>query len=145
VGFIPGLNRSTDEFDISEGYVIASYVGYDDNRPMKGRHMNLSGAAGALPLWIDTSNKIVNSQEYTKDLQFAALAFMNQSAPLTNNRDLNPINISLVTGLPLSGNDEEDTYADVTEVYAAIERNGAILIPRRAFQPLNGVNYGNEN
>ena len=36
IGFIPGLRKNSGKFSFDTGYVIGSYVGYDDNRPMKG-------------------------------------------------------------------------------------------------------------
>ncbi|MFC1869135.1 hypothetical protein ACFL0H_13535, partial [Thermodesulfobacteriota bacterium] len=140
VGFVPGLNKETGGFDIREGYVIASYVGYDDNRPMKGRHVTIYGASGALPLWIDTSNAIVNSQGYKKGLQAADLAFDIQSAALLNDRELNPVNISSVTGLPPEINGE-GIPADVIEVYSNVEVGRGTLTLKRLLEPLTGVNH----
>ena len=38
-----------------EGYTIAAYVGYDDNRSMKRGSFKVQGASGALPVWIATA------------------------------------------------------------------------------------------
>lgn len=35
-----------------EAYTLVSYVGYDDNRPMKHGATRLAGASGALPVWM---------------------------------------------------------------------------------------------
>jgi membrane peptidoglycan carboxypeptidase len=55
VGFVPGPNKESGEMGLEDGYVVASYVGYDDNRPMKSRHISIYGSAGALPLWLFNS------------------------------------------------------------------------------------------
>ncbi len=99
VGLIPGPKEDSGHLDIQEGYVIASYVGYDDNRPMKGQFINIYGASGALPLWIDTANAIANSQDFKKNMQIADLAFDSQSVPLINNKELQSIIISSKNGL----------------------------------------------
>jgi penicillin-binding protein 1A len=138
VGIIPGLDPDTGRFDVEQGYVIASYVGYDDNRPMKGKNINISGASGALPLWIDTANSTVNSPEYKKGLRLADLAFILQSAPLLADNSMNPVKVSETTGLPrLTG--EEDFSSGSIEVFSHIETEGAFLAFKRDFEPLKGV------
>ena len=44
VGFIPGLQKNPNQLDNQKGYVIASYVGYDDNRTMKSKNVTIYGA-----------------------------------------------------------------------------------------------------
>jgi cell division protein FtsI/penicillin-binding protein 2 len=143
VGVIPGLERNKGEFDIDEGYVVASYVGYDDNRPMKGRHINIYGSSGALPLWIDTCNVIANSSGYKEGLQVADLAFLTQSGPLLADRTLSPAKVSLITGLPFAVR-EEEASSEVIEVYSDISTDGDVLTLKRAFEPLKGI-YNDNN
>jgi len=52
LGFAPAHDGS--DFAVSGGYVVGSYVGYDDNRPMSQGRIRLAGASGALPAWILT-------------------------------------------------------------------------------------------
>ncbi|MEM6927438.1 MAG: transglycosylase domain-containing protein, partial [Myxococcota bacterium] len=52
VGFVPG--STARGFVAAEGRIVASYVGYDDNRPMKRGRIRISGASGALPAWMGT-------------------------------------------------------------------------------------------
>ena len=102
---------------------------------MKGRHITIYGASGALPIWIDTSNAIVNSKGYKKGLQAADLAFDIQSAGLLNDRNLSPVTVSAVSGLPpkVTG---DGMSAEVIEVYSDVETGGGSLTLRRAFEPL---------
>ncbi|MEZ4316560.1 MAG: transglycosylase domain-containing protein [Myxococcota bacterium] len=52
VGFAP---HATDAgYSLDGGFVVAAYVGYDDNREMKNGGIRLAGASGALPSWIWT-------------------------------------------------------------------------------------------
>ncbi len=137
VGFVPGMKTETGGFDLDEGYVIASYVGYDDNRSMKGRHFTVYGASGALPLWIETSDAVVNSGGYRHGLQEADLIFGAQAAaPVLEGLD--PVKISPVTGLPIPEK-ETDSEPGVT-IYSDLDRNGARIVPKRLFQPWAGVN-----
>jgi penicillin-binding protein 1A len=144
VGIIPALDPDTGRFNVERGYVIASYVGYDDNRPMKGKNINISGASGALPLWIDTANVIVNSREYKEGLRLADLAFILQSDPLLVDKSMNPVKISGNTGLPLLTG-EEDLSSRTVEVFSHVETEGAFLEFKRDFEPVKGVYYEGEN
>jgi membrane peptidoglycan carboxypeptidase len=107
VGFVPGPDKTSGEIGLENGYVVASYVGYDDNRPMKSRHISIYGSAGALPLWIDTVNMIVNSPNYRKGLQMADLVFDAgvEQTPLSQEA-LQRVSVSPKSGLPVTGRDE---------------------------------------
>jgi membrane peptidoglycan carboxypeptidase len=52
LGFAPGAED--DGYTLESGFVVAAYVGYDDNREMKNGRIRLAGASGALPAWIAT-------------------------------------------------------------------------------------------
>ncbi|MEN0064708.1 MAG: transglycosylase domain-containing protein [Myxococcota bacterium] len=47
VGFVPAAQDKG--YDAASGHHIGVYVGYDDNREMKGRGLRVSGSVGALP------------------------------------------------------------------------------------------------
>jgi membrane peptidoglycan carboxypeptidase len=131
-GFIPDIQKGG--FSLDKGYVIASYVGYDDNRPMKSPYLTIYGASGALPIWIDTANTIVNSDEYKKDVEIADLAFNIDASPLVKSGILSPVKISSVSGLPLPAGYDADP--DAVEVYSNIDNSEGDLTLKRVFEPL---------
>jgi penicillin-binding protein 1A len=134
-GFIPGIQKG--EFNINSGYVIASYVGYDDNRPMKGPYMMVYGASGALPIWIDTANVIAGSMEYKKEIEIADLAFSGEFKPLVNDGLLNPVKISPISGLPLPEQQADDSEA--VDVYSNVDINGKDITLKRVFELQEGI------
>ncbi|UCF83897.1 MAG: hypothetical protein JSV50_22535, partial [Desulfobacteraceae bacterium] len=151
VGFIPGPDEKTGQLDIQKGYVIASYVGYDDNRPMKGKHLAIYGASGAMPLWIDTANAIVNTDDYKKNLQPADLVFNPLSSPLANNEGFMTVPISQFTGLPIghsakgadspppsASSEREGWRSELPGILAEVEHRGDILVLKRHFEPIMG-------
>ncbi len=140
VGIIPVLDPNKGVFNIREGYVIASYVGYDDNRPMKGRYINIYGSSGALPLWVDTCNAIVNNKTYKEGIERADPAFFIQSRSLLANNILSPVNVSSISGLPLTTEAYEPSE-EVNKIYSDINMDSDVLELKRAFEPLKGVNY----
>jgi membrane peptidoglycan carboxypeptidase len=137
VGVIPGPKEKSDKLCLEEGYVIAGYVGYDDNRPMKGERIVIYGSSGALPLWIDTANAVAESPAFKKNLQIADLAFDIQSVFTDQNPGLEPILISTVTGLPAGAGDYRPEKG--VRVLADVERKGDRLVLKRVFEPALGV------
>jgi len=140
VGFIPGPDKASGELDIKEGYVVASYVGYDDNRPMKGKYVTIYGSSGALPLWIDTVNTIVNSKDYTRSLQVADLAFGGKQVPfyVQDQGALQELAVSPRTGLPL--NEEEiKLQGPSVRLFADVQKeNQNTLKYNRVFELIRG-------
>jgi membrane peptidoglycan carboxypeptidase len=135
VGFIPGCNKETGQLDINEGYVIASYVGYDDNRPMKSKHSAIYGASGALPIWIDTSNAIVKTHEYKENLQLADLAFNPLLGLLSKDRDLRTVPVSPLTGLPEKLSNRAIDSPAQPRILADVEERGDSWVYKRHFDP----------
>jgi len=135
VGFVPGYNADASGFDLDHGYAIAAYAGYDDNRPMKGKRIEVYGAYGALPLWVDTANAVVNSPQFQKGLQVADLVFGGPSVgPLPGQGDLQSVPVSPVTGLPLAGTQPAAASADNT-VVADVEPVEGTWKLKRTFDP----------
>ncbi len=57
VGAVPRVEGG----EIAGHWVIAVYVGYDDNRPLKNGGLSLAGASGALPAWLGTAQGVARS------------------------------------------------------------------------------------
>ena len=139
VGFIPGPKGRAGHFHIQDGYVIASYVGYDDNRPMKGKHLAIYGASGALPLWVDTANAIANSGPFIENLQIADLAFDIKSVFGLNTARFQPVALAPITGFPQEGRDDGLGSEEGTEAYSDVTVTGGQRQLNRSFEPITGV------
>ncbi|MGD9160263.1 MAG: transglycosylase domain-containing protein [Desulfobacteraceae bacterium] len=143
VGFIPGLDDVSGEFDLNQGYVIAAYVGYDNNFPMKNKSFSISGASGALPIWIDSTKGIVDSDEYKKGIHISDLAFISTSRPLMTD-GMESFRVSTIDGLPLGDSEEKDSKK-VTDVYAFGKTDQMIPAWNREFTPLKGTDNEKNN
>jgi len=144
VGVIPAPSGEPIPLDFRKGYVVAAYVGYDDNRPMRGKKIAIYGASGALPLWIDTANAIVNSKTYRDHLEMADLVFSSPSNLTLTDRELLPVPVSSISGLPL-GQAREEVTDHFPKVLSYAEISGVSLFLRRTFEPLGGVHNEEEN
>ena len=57
------------------GYVIASYVGFDDNRKMERTTTHITGASGALPVWTKLVNGLIFEKNYGGTVDLVDLIF----------------------------------------------------------------------
>lgn len=73
-GGVPGL-LPNGFFALSEGYILTSYVGFDDNSPMALGSTRISGAMGALPAWSGVANQIILDNDYAAKVDLEDLAF----------------------------------------------------------------------
>jgi membrane peptidoglycan carboxypeptidase len=140
VGFVPGLEKDTSRLDNQEGYVIAGYVGYDDRRPMEGERISIYGSSGALPIWIETANVIVNSYMFKQGLKFADLIFSMPSIPAKSEEKMVPVEVSTTTGLPL-GNEDNMGKENVTQTWSYTGRREDAIEMKRVFSPIVGAGY----
>jgi len=144
VGFVPGPDTKSGEIGLETGYVVASYVGYDDNRPMKSRHISIYGSAGALPLWIDSVNMIVNSPQYRKSLQMADLVFDTGSEEMgTTNEAFRKVPLSPKSGLPATLGNEPAT-GNLPRALTELELQYNTWTLKRVFESPQGVRHGKE-
>ena len=67
-GYLPGLSKTGGELTLKDGYAVGVYVGYDDNRVMRRSSTRITGAAGALPAWIDIVNMLIREKGYADRL-----------------------------------------------------------------------------
>ncbi len=77
-GIIPGIGHG-GLFNLADGYVLATYVGYDDNKPMVRTSSHITGAAGALPMWTRIANTILLEKDWAAGLDLVDLTFSGVS------------------------------------------------------------------
>nr|WP_320009986.1 transglycosylase domain-containing protein [uncultured Desulfobulbus sp.] len=78
LGYVPVLAPDQSGLNLQSGYVVGVYTGFDANMPMvKGRY-RVSGAQGALPVWCDIAQGILEMEKVADridpiDLKFNGL------------------------------------------------------------------------
>jgi penicillin-binding protein 1A len=79
-GVIPGPHTEKNGFAVEYGYTVASYVGFDNNDPMVRNSTHITGASGALPVWVNMANAILLEKDFGAQLDLVDLAFSVDSA-----------------------------------------------------------------
>ena len=93
VGLVPRPVDGT--WSLDQGLVVASYVGYDDNRKMSRGSIRLAGATGSLPAWIGAAKGIVAVEGGTAP----------DEATLPVSGEATAVQVDPSTGLPLEGSE----------------------------------------
>ncbi len=101
VGAVPGLAPGGDTLTWEHPVVIATYVGYDDNREMKRGGIRIQGASGSLPVWIEVARSASAADDDGDHIDLAELAFSGgRTLPLGWLDEQVPVTVDLRTGLP---------------------------------------------
>ena len=136
VGLIPGPDDTSGQLNVDNGYTIAGYVGFDDNQPMKGKHVTLYGSSGALPLWMDTARAIAETEDFKNKIQPADLAFNPLLHPQNPEQyGLKAVPVSPLTGLPLTDGQKPSKSSGGPEVLTQTGNEGKSWHLKREFEP----------
>jgi membrane peptidoglycan carboxypeptidase len=79
-GLVPGIKGKGDGLlPGADSFVVAAYIGFDDNRPMVRTSTRIAGSSGALPVWIKAAQGIILEQNYAAALDIVDMAFAGGS------------------------------------------------------------------
>jgi penicillin-binding protein 1A len=78
-GYVPGREKDGNGVVLADGYVLTSYVGFDNNAPMVRGTTRITGGSGALPVWSRVANAIVSTNRYSENLDLVDFYFTGQS------------------------------------------------------------------
>jgi penicillin-binding protein 1A len=143
-GAIPGPHAEHNGFATENGYIVAAYVGFDNNDPMVRHSTHITGASGALQLWTRMANAILLEKEFGTGLDLIDLAFSTD--PVTGDTGLRLIQpdigqkiipVNPATGLPVGrqygGGDFNHPETSVLTFGTFLP--GGEIQPARNFQP----------
>ncbi len=136
-GFLPGLSPSKDSLSMNSGYVVGVYVGFDDNKEMRKGATKISGSAGALPIWSEIVNSIVEEEDYGADLDPVDLSFYGLTL---KRQSIGQKNIAVaadqggVLTMPTRDIDQLDRYRPSIIAFGKLSGEGD-FIPTRQFLP----------
>lgn len=77
-GYVPGVAEGGGSFGLRHGYALATYEGFDDNVAMTRTSSHVTGSAGALILWSEMAQAIVDDEGYADQLKLDALPFSTE-------------------------------------------------------------------
>lgn len=100
VGFLPYPLGKQQPIDPSNAYVMAAYVGYDNNRKMVRKPIKITGAHGALPVWADVAKSIIKMNKYVESLDVYDLTIQRKGVyPVFRSDNVTGIRVNQTSGL----------------------------------------------
>ena len=116
-GFFPMPKTKGDAMQFENNMTIASYVGYDLNKTMKRGGVKVTGAVGALPVWIDYVKLIIEKHKFADLVDPLDISVVASGEwPMQYERGVGALNIDLPRGTVLRGAD-----SGPTEVFGTTE------------------------
>ncbi len=137
-GYLPGGHpNQSGEMTLPDGETVGAYVGFDNNKTMRRTSTRVTGAVGALPIWTDIVNTLLQEHGYGKDLDITGQPMPDFTLKREN---LGQINVAVDGengGLfikPGTVVDEHDTKTPTVLTFGKIDETGE-LEPARVFKP----------
>ncbi|MEY4631022.1 MAG: hypothetical protein RIQ81_1142 [Pseudomonadota bacterium] len=121
-GFFPMPKAKGNAMQFEDNMTIASYVGYDLNKQMRRGGIKVTGAVGALPVWIDYAKVIIDKRKFAELVDPVDIEVMTSGEwPMVYEKGVGSINVDLPRGTLLRGAD-----SGPAEVFATtnIEKTG---------------------
>lgn len=133
-GYVPKF-KENGLLDPANGYTIAIYLGFDDNRALVTKYMKVSGSQGALPIWLSCTEELLRIKKYSQSVNIADLAFEEKRIlPLFRYPGTMFIEVD-----PDSGLKREDKYINEATRYSlslfTMEDESGKIFPVRFFAP----------
>ena len=138
IGFVPSFSEQRGDFSLQNSFVVSAYVGYDDNKPMKNEKVRIFGASGALPIWIDVANEIVNNSLFQHTIDPVDFAFhTGDSISLPPPQGAVAVKVDSGSGLPITIDpDSEEAVKGTAILYSYGQWDGKFFKPQRFFNPV---------
>ncbi len=128
VGILPVISRDGVSLSPQGGFVVAAYVGYDDNEPMRRYGYRVFGSNGALPVVADVMKEIIDFSDFQDILSFDSIE--GNYVPLEMPDDFSWYEVDEVTGIPLAPVDDIESV-DVTKRIETNMRRMKVWLPER--------------
>ncbi len=100
VGIVPVITRDGVTLSPDGAFVVAGYVGYDDNKPMRKHGYRVFGSNGALPVVAEVMREIVDKSHFQDILSFDEIRGNYVSLEVPD--DFQWYEVDEVTGIPLA-------------------------------------------
>ena len=112
MGGLPTYDSTTAQFSLAKALAIGSYIGFDDNRKLKGNSIRIAGASGALPQWASLAKKVLEWRQDAERVDFLDLALLTHGEiPFYLPIHQGEIAVGLQSGLPLLPSDSTQGVA----------------------------------
>ena len=108
VAFLGALPTEKNGISTDSVVAIGSYVGFDDNKPLKSGRTRIAGASGGLPQWADFAKKEIKILGLPEKIDFLDISMLAAGeVPLVLNNERGQLTVDPMTGSVIAGGSAE--------------------------------------
>lgn len=101
LGALPTFVPDKNGFGLDSVIAIGSYVGFDDNRPLKSGRTRIAGASGGLPQWASFAEDLIDLRKENAQVDFLDISMLaSGKIPLRMGTERGTLLVHALTGLP---------------------------------------------
>lgn len=99
LGNIALWDHRAKQLSWKQGAIIGSYVGFDNNKSMRQGRIKVGGSNGALPMWVEAANEIIDHGQSKTQVDFLDLKIqLTGRLPVLFGRDVTEIKVDPMQG-----------------------------------------------
>lgn len=104
MGAIPTYVESKNGLALDSVIAIGSYVGFDDNKPLKSGRTRIAGSSGGLPQWAAFAREEIEIQNIAKRIDFLDISMIAAGeVPMTLPNERGQLIVDPMTGMAIAG------------------------------------------
>lgn len=104
MGAIPAFNSEKNGATLDTVIAIGSYVGFDNNKPLKSGRTRIAGASGGLPQWASFAKEEIAIMGVPKKVDFLDISILaSGEVPLALDNERGELVVDPMTGMTLAG------------------------------------------
>jgi membrane peptidoglycan carboxypeptidase len=108
LGALPTYVNEKNGISTDSVIAIGSYVGFDDNKPLKSGRTRIAGASGGLPQWADFAKKEINILGLPEKIDFLDISMLAAGeVPLVLPNERGQLTVDPMTGSIIAGGSAE--------------------------------------
>ncbi len=117
LGAIPTFVPDKNGFAADSAVAVGSYVGFDDNRPLKFGRTRIAGSSGGLPQWADFAQNAIRIRGENSRVDFLDISMLASGrVPLRLVTERGEILVHPMTGLPIYSADGKGKSVPLLDV-----------------------------
>ena len=103
LGALPTFNKEKNGFTTDTVLAIGSYVGFDDNKPLKSGRTRIAGSSGGLPQWATFAKEVLKIRQDASHIDFYSIELLKEGKiPLLFNNLRGTLTVDAVSGIAVS-------------------------------------------
>ena len=104
LGALPTYVDSKNGVALDSVVAIGSYVGFDDNKPLKSGRTRIAGASGGLPQWASFAKEEINILGIPEKIDFLDISLLaTGEVPLVLTNERGELTVDPMTGIAMAG------------------------------------------